>query len=283
MKKFLTLLIATIVAMGTFAQTNLAVGKTSVATSGTAEAGNDGNNGSRWESAHGQDPQLWMVDLGEATTFNVISIRWEGAYGKSFTIIAGNDLGDDGNVQRLHVNALGRLREVFNDTNDMQLPAAMAGGIDPVNDLRSAYHLKRPIQRIYSCDEFVLDSLWMSMPYLVPRAAQLLKDIGRTFQDTVHARGGGDYRIKVTSVLRTEYSASRLRHRNRNASEQSCHRYGTTFDISWTKFDCMDTTRLVSLEDLKNILAEVIQDKRQQGRCYAIYERKQGCFHVTVR
>lgn len=98
MKKFLTLLIATIVAMGTFAQTNLAVGKTSVATSGTAEAGNDGNNGSRWESAHGQDPQLWMVDLGEATTFNVISIRWEGAYGKSFTIIAGNDLGDDGYI-----------------------------------------------------------------------------------------------------------------------------------------------------------------------------------------
>lgn len=194
-----------------------------------------------------------------------------------------NDLGDDGNVQRLHVNALGRLREVFNDTNDMQLPAAVAGGIDPVNDLRSAYHLKRPIQRIYSCDEFVLDSLWMSMPYLVPRAAQLLKDIGRTFQDTVRARGGGGYRIKVTSVLRTEYSASRLRRRNRNASDQSCHRYGTTFDISWTKFDCQDTTRLVSLEDLKNILAEVIQDKRQQGRCYAIYERRQGCFHVTVR
>ena len=194
-----------------------------------------------------------------------------------------NDMGDADGVQRLPVNALGRLREVFNDTNDMQLPAAMANGIDPVNDLRSAYHLKHPIQRIYSCDEFVLDSLWMSMPYLVPRAAQLLKDIGRTFQDTVHARGGGDYRIKVTSVLRTEYSASRLRRRNRNASDQSCHRFGTTFDISWTKFDCLDTTHLNSLEDLKNILAEIIQDKRQQGRCYAIYERKQGCFHVTVR
>ena len=194
-----------------------------------------------------------------------------------------NDLGNDGDVQRLHVNTLGRLREVFNDTNDMQLPAAVANGIVPVNDLRGAYHLKRPIQHIYSCDEFVVDSLWMSMPYLVPRAAQLLKDIGRAFQDTILTRGGGDYRIKVTSALRTEYSVSRLRRRNRNASDQSCHRYGTTFDISWTKFDCMDTTRLVSLEDLKNILAEVIQDKRQQGRCYAIYERKQGCFHVTVR
>ena len=194
-----------------------------------------------------------------------------------------NDMGNDGNVRRLRVNALGRLREVFNDTNDIQLPPAIANGIAPVSDLRSAYHLKRPIQRIYSCDEFVLDSLRMSMPYLVPRAAQLLKDIGRAFQDTVRARGGGDYRIKVTSVLRTEYSAGRLRSRNRNASDQSCHRYATTFDISWTKFDCMDTTRLTSLEDLKNILAEVIQAKRKQGRCYAIYERRQGCFHVTVR
>ena len=74
MKKILTLLFATMVAMGTFAQTNLASEKTSFATSGTASNGNDGNNNSRWESAHGQDPQLWMVDLGEVTTFNAISI-----------------------------------------------------------------------------------------------------------------------------------------------------------------------------------------------------------------
>ena len=194
-----------------------------------------------------------------------------------------NDLGDADGVQRLPVNSLGRLREVFNDTNALQLPAAMANGIDPVSDLRSAYHLRRPIQHIYSCDEFVVDSLWMSMPYLVPRAAQLLKDIGRAFQDTVRARGGGDYRIKVTSALRTEYSVGKLRRRNRNASDSSCHRFATTFDISWTKFDCLDTTRLNSLEDLKNILAEVIEQKREQGRCYAIYERRQGCFHVTVR
>jgi len=121
------------------------------------------------------------------------------------------------------------------------------------------------------------------MPYLVPRATQLLKDIGRAFQDTVRARGGGEYRIKVTSLLRTEYSVSHLRRRNRNASEQSCHRYGTTFDVSWTKFDCLDTTRIASLEDLKNILAEIVEHNRQKGRCYAIYERRQGCFHITVR
>lgn len=187
-------------------------------------------------------------------------------------------------VKRLVVSApIGKLRDVFNDTNDLQLNAAIANGIAPVQDLRSAYHLKRSIQRIFSCDEFILDSLSMSMPYLVPKAAQLLKDIGRAFQDTVRQRGGKDYRIKVTSVLRTDYSVSRLRRRNRNATEQSCHRYGTTFDISWTKFDCADTTHIVSLEDLKNILSEIIYDKRRQGRCYAIFERRQGCFHITVR
>ena len=171
------------------------------------------------------------------------------------------------------------LAERISDAAELSYP----GKTKSSEEVNVAFRVSGPIQRIYSCDEFVVDSLWMSMPYLVPRAAQLLKDIGRTFQDTVRNRGGGDYRIKVTSLLRTEYSVSKLRRRNRNASDSSCHRFATTFDISWTKFDCLDTTQLVSLEDLKNILAEIIQQKREQGRCYAIYERRQGCFHVTVR
>ena len=78
MKKVITLLIAALVAVTTFAQTNLAKDKTSIATSGNAYEGNDGNTGSRWESAQGVDPQSWQVDLGEATNFNAIQIVWEG-------------------------------------------------------------------------------------------------------------------------------------------------------------------------------------------------------------
>ena len=121
------------------------------------------------------------------------------------------------------------------------------------------------------------------MPYLVPKAAKLLGDIGKAFRDTVKARGGKEYRIKVTSLMRSSYSVSRLKRRNRAATENSCHLYGTTFDISWTNFDCRDSSYVVSLEDLKNILAEVVYDKREQGRCYAIFERKRGCFHITAR
>lgn len=177
----------------------------------------------------------------------------------------------------------GPLKEIFRDTNDLQLPAAIKNGIEPITDFRSAWHTKRPMQLIYSCDEYMIDTLTMSMPYLVPRAAQLLKDIASDFQDTIRSRGKANYRLRVTSLLRTDHSVKRLMRRNRGATEQSCHRYGTTFDISWVKFDCLDSTRMVSLEDLKNILAEIVYNHRRQGRCYAIYERRQGCFHITVK
>lgn len=177
----------------------------------------------------------------------------------------------------------GRLREIFCDTNDLQLTAARALGFAPIEDLRGAYNLKRPIVAVYSCPHYVVDSLWMSMPYLIPEAAQLLADISRAWCDTVKARSGCDYRLRVTSLTRSDYSVARLVRRNRAATEQSCHRYGTTFDVSWSRFDCRDTMRVANLEDMKNTLAEIIYSMREQGRCYAIYEHKSGCFHVTVR
>ena len=175
------------------------------------------------------------------------------------------------------------LKEIFNDSNALQLIAAEANGFKPVNSLSEAYHIDRPLIRIFSCDAYMLDDLSASVPYLVPKAAQLLKEIGYAFKDSIRQRGGKDYRIKVTSVTRTVYSVSKLMRRNRAATENSCHRYGTTFDISWVKFDCLDPTMVISLEDLKNILAEVVLDFRRQNRCYAIFERKSGCLHITVR
>ncbi len=177
----------------------------------------------------------------------------------------------------------GRLRDIFNDSNELQLTAARANGFSPIGDLRSAYTLSQPVMKVATCDDFFVDSLSMSMPFLVPKALQLLHDIGRTFSDTVRVRGGREQRLRVTSLTRTENNVKRLRRRNRAATEQSCHRYGTTFDISWTRFDARDSSYIVSLEDLKNILAEVVYDFRRQGRCYAIFERRQGCFHITVR
>jgi hypothetical protein len=175
------------------------------------------------------------------------------------------------------------LKEIFNDSNALQLVAARKNGFKPVKTLQDAYGIDRPLIRIFSCDAYMLDDLSASVPYLVPKAAQLLKEIGYAFQDSIRKRGGKSYRIKVTSVTRTAFSVSKLMRHNRSATENSCHQYGTTFDISWVKFDCLDQSMVISLEDLKNILAEVVLDFRKKGRCYAIFERKSGCLHITVR
>lgn len=97
MKKLLLFIFALCTVSGAWADdpVNLALNKTAIATSGTATAAVDGNNETRWESAS-SDPQTWQVDLGEATTFNTISIRWERAYGKTFTIEVGNDVDANG-------------------------------------------------------------------------------------------------------------------------------------------------------------------------------------------
>lgn len=184
---------------------------------------------------------------------------------------------------KMHINNIGPLRRVFNDSNYVHLEAARALGIKPLHQPSDAWTVSRPLVHITSCPEYFVDELNHSHPYLVPEAAKLLHDIGSAFNDSLRARGGGDYRMKVTSVLRTPASVKRLRRVNVNASNESAHTFATTFDISYSKFICDSISVARSFEDLKNLLAEVLYEFRRQGRCYVKFEYKQSCFHVTVR
>ena len=187
-----------------------------------------------------------------------------------------------GTVRRLNVNIHGTHGTIFSDSNHTQLEMARLHGIDPITDLNSAYFMKRPLVKVESNQYYKIDSLKHSLPYLVPEAAILLQDIGKNFIDSLHARGGDSYTIKVTSLLRTPETVGKLRRVNINATDSSTHQYATTFDISYYNFNCLDENRLVNQNDLKNLLAEVLYDLREQGRCLVKYERKTGCFHITV-
>jgi len=171
----------------------------------------------------------------------------------------------------------------FNDSNYLHINAASAIGITPIEKVDDAWNIDRPIVKVRSCPDYFVDNLTHSLPYLVPEAEELLHDIGRTFRDSLAARGGGDYRVKVTSILRTQSSVRRLRRRNRNAIGSSAHLYGTTFDISYSNFACDSLSTPRTTEDLKLLLAEVLRDFRNKGRCYVKHERKQSCFHITTR
>lgn len=184
---------------------------------------------------------------------------------------------------KLKVKSYGPLARVFNDSNYLHLNAAHTIGIDPINRVADVWRVKRPIVKVESNANYFVDELNFSLPFLVPEAERLLDDIGRTFIDTLNARGGGSYRVKVTSLLRTPATVARLRRRNRNATDSSAHLFGTTFDISYAKFICDSVDVPRTQEDLKNLLGEILYDFRDRGRCYVKYERKQGCFHITTR
>lgn len=185
--------------------------------------------------------------------------------------------------KRIRVRMLGSLRKVFNDSNYIHLGVARKYGIAPIMKLSDAWNLKVPVIRVVPTETYYIDKLTYSLPYLVPRAKKLLDDIAQTWKDSLTARGGGDYRLKVTSMLRTPATIKKLRRRNTAAVDSSAHQYGTTFDISFVKFVCDNPSTPRTAEDLKNLLAEVLYDLREEGRCYVKYEHKQGCFHITTR
>lgn len=176
----------------------------------------------------------------------------------------------------------------FGDLNDVQLKVARALGIAPLASREEAEHLRGKLVNIADNDFYSVDSLTHSIPYLVPRASALLDTIGANFLDSLTAKGLNPNKILVTSVLRTENDVKRLRRRNVNASKNSCHFYGTTFDVSWKRFVKVEDAdgrplQDVSADTLKLVLAEVLRDVRQANKCYIKYELKQGCFHITAR
>ena len=81
----------------------------------------------------------------------------------------------------------------FPDTNAVQLVAAQKWGV-----------------------YFHVDPLYSSIPYLVPRAAVLLQDIGQAFFDSLYVKGVPFHKLIVTSVLRSQDDVVKLRRRNGN-------------------------------------------------------------------
>ena len=179
------------------------------------------------------------------------------------------------------INGVTSYHVEFSDSNDTQLTAARQWGVTPVRNRQDAERRMKELVYVGASPYYHIDPLYSSIPYLVPRASVLLHDIGRAFQDSLYVKGVPLHRIIVTSVLRTEEDVARLRRGNGNATENSCHLYGTTVDICYNRYQPI--TREVRNDTLKWVLSEVLRDMRRDGRCYIKHEVKQGCFHLTVR
>ncbi|MBP5388507.1 MAG: hypothetical protein J6Y97_14165 [Prevotella sp.] len=178
--------------------------------------------------------------------------------------------------------------KAFPDSNDVQYAVATRLGVSSVSNREEAEKRKAELVYMAASPYYHVDPLKNSIPYLVPRAAVLLNDIGRNFFDSLYVKHIPLHQFIVTSVLRSEEDLEKLKQVNHNVSDNSCHLYGTTFDIGYNRYKTVEDPdgphkRLVRDDTLKWVLSEVLRDLREQERCYVKYERKQGCFHITVR
>ena len=180
----------------------------------------------------------------------------------------------------------GNYNREFNDLNNIHMVSAIKNGITPLASRADTVDQMDMLVRLP--DELALYrqyNITHSIPYLVPSAAKLFIDIAQNFRDSLYSKKIPLHKLYLTSITRTDDDIKSLTKRNINASDNSAHRYGTTFDISWKRFDKVDlhNPEEISPDKLKLVLAQVLFDLREEDRCYIKHERRQACFHITVK
>lgn len=172
--------------------------------------------------------------------------------------------------------------KLFNDMNDKHLEAAKKIGLQSVPKTRSDVNTGSLV-KIENNRYYEIDNLRYSVPYLTKGAKHELDIIAKAFADSLKSKKLVDYKIVVTSVLRTEEDVKKLRRSgNPNASANSAHCYGTTFDITYTKYHRdHETSEFMQPFELTKVLGEVLQDQKMANHCLVKYEKKEHCFHIT--
>lgn len=192
--------------------------------------------------------------------------------------------GADGAKEIIYYGPRLAYAKLFADLNDKHIDVAKRIGLSSIPQTRSDVEgMKRQLVKIEDNDYYVVDELRYSMPYLTPGAAEELMTIAKAFSDSLESKDLLDYKLIVSSVLRTEEDVTRLRRSgNPNASNNSAHCYGTTFDITYVRYHSEDESEaFMQPYELTKVLGEVLRDQKNAARCLVKYERSEHCFHIT--
>lgn len=138
--------------------------------------------------------------------------------------------------------------------------------------------------RVKSNRLYEIEDLSHSYPLLTRESRKLLRQIGRRFRERMNEEGLKGSKFIITSMTRTTEKIKKLGKSNSNASENSPHLFGNAFDISYARFR-IRKYKVNECDEwfMKEALAEVIFELRKEEKCWATYERNQGCFHVVSR
>ncbi len=174
----------------------------------------------------------------------------------------------------------------LNDKIVNYIAAARLNGIKPCKD---AGDLKKRISegelmKVTSGNKYVVEKMTFSYPCITKDSKALLDEIARRFSEKSSQKGLKGVRFYITSMTRKTENVKSLRRYNMNASANSPHLYGNAFDISYKRFIARKWV-LTNCDKkfLKEALAEVIWQLREENKCWATYEKMQNCFHVVAR
>jgi hypothetical protein len=204
-------------------------------------------------------------------------------------------------------------REVANlrrDRNAEQIATARSLGVR-VSGEGEIERLRRQGRLVALGDStpyWILRNMEHSTPYLTPDAHAMLVELGRRFHARLDSLGLPRYRMRVTSVLRTDDTQTDLRRTNPNASRTvSAHEFGTTLDVSHERFAVpaepppgnggapapalegrqgeVAMLEEVGKEHARALQAELgraITEMREQGALQVMMEDRQPVYHMTV-
>ena len=179
-------------------------------------------------------------------------------------------------------------KQTFKDFNATHLEHARKNGLKkPIKTDEELFNTIDSLQKdgklvkISNSKYYHIPRLTHSHPYLTPEAATLLQEIGMRFHAKLREHNLPKYKFVVSSLLRTEETQKQLRATNRQATHnESAHYYGTTFDISYSKY-----RRFYFNHDdpqLEQLLAETLRELRSECRLLIVNEKKNKCYHITV-
>lgn len=183
------------------------------------------------------------------------------------------------------------MRALKTNLNDVHIIEAHKSALEkPLKDKKTFYAdeesicKKADLEKIATNKFYGVSHLTYSLPYVTDKSADFLDLLGERMKKSFEEKGVRYYRFMLTSVLRTEKDQRLLQKVNTNATpKETSHYFGTTFDISQTRFLMENSNEAKYSYRLRNILARELIRLQEEGKCYAIIESREKCFHVTVR
>jgi uncharacterized protein YcbK (DUF882 family) len=173
--------------------------------------------------------------------------------------------------------------------NDRIVDYSAAAKLKGINAIKNEKELRQRVSegrlvKVSSTNKYLIDRMTFSYPAVTKESKMLLDEIGRRFRDKTSEKGLKEARFIVTSMTRKAESMTSLRRNNQNASENSPHLHGNAFDITYKRFIVRKWV-LTNCDKkfLKDALGEVIWELREEGKCWATYEKGQSCYHIVLR